>query len=586
MRLITEPQEQTMKQLHRLFATALLAASFWGSATAGTVTINFVDSTLYDMCAPFQYVVFVDYMTTGYLPTDSVDIYVDFGDGSDTLFGENVQTIFAFAFHEYTVPGTYTVQYIVTGPDLAADTVTILNQVTVNNNCGNITGTVFNDVNANCIIDVGDSLLSGVMLTLTQNAQTVAMTVTDSNGYYDFFVPTGAYDVEVGNNIGNGFTPVCPVSGIINVPTVPSANNDFGLGCGPGFDLTGTFWGWALRPGQMRPFWLDVSNLRCQNISGQVIIVLDPRVSLDTTFNNPPTVIGDSLVWSFTNLSSLNATHLTSLVGLYTDTTVLDSLIYLTLIIEPIAGDMNPADNVDTLVIFNENSWDPNEKEVLPAGTGLPGYIEANQEMEYTVHFQNTGTAEAYDIYLIDTLDSDLDHATFSVVTSSHTMVTTLTNNGRVKFAFDNIFLPDSTTNEPESHGFVKYRIMQQPNLAPGTMITNTAHIFFDYNPAVVTNTTLNTIQFPLAIEPRPVENTTETLQLFPNPAHEVVWIQLPKATPAGTITVYDVHGRAVARKVFDKSSVRLDISHYAPGFYMVVNEAMPGQTAKLLIGK
>ena len=272
--------------------------------------------------------------------------------------------------------------------------------------------------------------------------------------------------------------------------------------------------------------------------------------------------------------------------SLYADTTLLDSLIYFTLIIEPIAGDQDQSNNIDTLCFWNENSWDPNEKEVLPRGLGLPGFVEANMEMEYTIHFQNTGTAEAYNIYLIDTLDSDLDLSTLNIIASSHNMQTTMLTDNGIKFSFDDIHLPDSTTNEPGSHGFVKYSIMQQPNLPEGTEITNTAHIFFDYNPAVVTNTTLNTIQFATAVEPVPVENTTVKMQLYPNPANDYVWIQLPQDTPEGIITVYDMHGRAIASISFETSAVRVDISHYAPGLYMMVNEAKPGQSSKLLISK
>ncbi|MBK9490010.1 MAG: hypothetical protein IPO07_15465 [Haliscomenobacter sp.] len=57
---------------------------------------------------------------------------------------------------------------------------------------------------------------------------------------------------------------------------------------------------------------------------------------------------------------------------------------------------------------------------------------------------------------------------------------------------FKNINLPDSTNNEPESHGFVSFRIKDRSGLAEKTTIDNTAYIYFDQNPAIVTNTTQN----------------------------------------------------------------------------------------------
>ena len=50
----------------------------------------------------------------------------------------------------------------------------------------------------------------------------------------------------------------------------------------------------------------------------------------------------------------------------------------------------------------------------------------------------------------------------------------------------------DSLTNEPESHGFVTYEVEANENF--GGLIENTAHIIFDSNPAIVTNTTKNTL--------------------------------------------------------------------------------------------
>tara|TARA_B100000809_G_C14930349_1_gene456678 strand:+ start:8 stop:652 length:645 start_codon:yes stop_codon:yes gene_type:complete len=54
--------------------------------------------------------------------------------------------------------------------------------------------------------------------------------------------------------------------------------------------------------------------------------------------------------------------------------------------------------------------------------------------------------------------------------------------------------LPDSNSNELLSHGYVKYYIETVNGLLPNDSINNTAFIYFDYNEAVVTNTTHNII--------------------------------------------------------------------------------------------
>ncbi|MBD0257193.1 MAG: T9SS type A sorting domain-containing protein, partial [Cytophagales bacterium] len=61
-------------------------------------------------------------------------------------------------------------------------------------------------------------------------------------------------------------------------------------------------------------------------------------------------------------------------------------------------------------------------------------------------------------------------------------------------FTFEAINLPDSTRAQAGSNGFAKFTVKPLGGLPEGTRIENFADIFFDYNPPVRTNTTLNTL--------------------------------------------------------------------------------------------
>lgn len=88
-------------------------------------------------------------------------------------------------------------------------------------------------------------------------------------------------------------------------------------------------------------------------------------------------------------------------------------------------------------------------------------------------------------------------------------------DNNAIKFRFEGIKLPDSGPGYWGSMGSVTYAIAQQKNL--GTMIRNTAAIYFDYNAPIITNTTLNTIEKPTGIES--INLGTQTVIVYPNPA-------------------------------------------------------------------
>jgi uncharacterized repeat protein (TIGR01451 family) len=154
--------------------------------------------------------------------------------------------------------------------------------------------------------------------------------------------------------------------------------------------------------------------------------------------------------------------------------------------------------------VFYENAWnqtrivtcayDPNIK------TGPVGYADqkfelAGSDMEFTVDFQNTGNAPAEDVIIHDQLDlSVFDLESFQPVFASHTFSTVVHDNGLVKFQFHDIMLPDSASDELGSRGFVTYRIRTHENLAHAVLVENRAEIYFDQNPAIVTNTTSNAI--------------------------------------------------------------------------------------------
>ncbi|MCC7246399.1 MAG: hypothetical protein IT269_12020, partial [Saprospiraceae bacterium] len=164
-------------------------------------------------------------------------------------------------------------------------------------------------------------------------------------------------------------------------------------------------------------------------------------------------------------------------------------------------------------------SFDPNDKYGFPLGFGTDHFIEKGQSLDYRIRFQNTGNDTAFLVVIRDTLPATLNPATLRPVGASHPYEWTLSDNGVVTITFPNILLPDSTTNEPASHGYVTFNIQQQPNLPEGTKINNSAAIYFDFNEPVITNLSQHTIGRPAITV---IQNPPTGRQLYvtvqPNP--------------------------------------------------------------------
>ncbi|MCB0518860.1 MAG: T9SS type A sorting domain-containing protein [Lewinellaceae bacterium] len=143
-------------------------------------------------------------------------------------------------------------------------------------------------------------------------------------------------------------------------------------------------------------------------------------------------------------------------------------------------------------------SYDPNIKKPFPKGIGPEHFIENTTELDYQILFQNTGTAPAFTVVLRDTLSPLLDPATLSPGASSHPYSFVLENGNVAVFTFDNINLPDSTSNLDGSIGFMKFHIAQTDGNLPGDVIENDAAIYFDFNDPVITPTVVHRIPLPV----------------------------------------------------------------------------------------
>lgn len=140
-------------------------------------------------------------------------------------------------------------------------------------------------------------------------------------------------------------------------------------------------------------------------------------------------------------------------------------------------------------------SYDPNLKSSSPAGAGSLHKIARDIPLEYTIEFQNTGTAPASKVVLLDTIDiSKLQINTIDMQMASHAYRLDILGSNVLRWTFDPIYLPDSGLDQTGSHGFVKFTLMPVSGLPNLTRINNYAEIYFDYNSPVRTNTHFVTI--------------------------------------------------------------------------------------------
>ena len=189
------------------------------------------------------------------------------------------------------------------------------------------------------------------------------------------------------------------------------------------------------------------------------------------------------------------------------------------------------------------DSYDPNDKQAIPVGTGATHRIKTGQELEYIIRFQNTGTDTAYTVKIVDTLETSLDLSSFTQASSSYPYKLTVTGNGKAVLCFYlyNINLPPKTTDDVNSNGIISFRIKVKSDATLGTVIKNKSYIFFDYNSAIVTNETMHTIDDVVdtdfskgndievsQVVTSVVGRKNIVMNLYPNPTTGKITIEIP----------------------------------------------------------
>jgi uncharacterized repeat protein (TIGR01451 family) len=228
-------------------------------------------------------------------------------------------------------------------------------------------------------------------------------------------------------------------------------------------------------------------------------------------------------------------------------------------------------------------SLDPNDITAVAAGTQAQHFILNDNELEYTIRFQNTGNDTAFVVRILDRLPAELDKTTLQIGVASHPMTYQLHGNGVLEFLFTRIWLPDSTTNEAKSHGFVTYKIKIAPNLAAGTAIHNQAQIYFDANAPVATNIYTHTIATAenevYLSAAQVIANQNFSVKIMPNPMHDATVFELTDngllTGTKATLTLYNALGQVQLSQNFVDTRLTLARNHLPQGcyFYKINNE-------------
>jgi uncharacterized repeat protein (TIGR01451 family) len=236
-----------------------------------------------------------------------------------------------------------------------------------------------------------------------------------------------------------------------------------------------------------------------------------------------------------------------------------------------------PLDDADPVVDIYcgivTGSYDPNDKRGFPNGISIEHFIAKNQDLEYIIRFQNTGTDTAFTVVVRDTLDENFNIFTVTPSVSSHPYSFRMYGPRVLEWTFANILLPDSTTNEPLSNGFLTFTVKQNPNLAEGTLLKNNADIYFDFNEPIITNETTHKISYHIntLASLEKLKTQKSNLKLYPNPTNSVITIDLNNFSKSVNYKIYTLSGKLLQEKRNSYGQkISVDVKNLENGLYFI----------------
>jgi uncharacterized repeat protein (TIGR01451 family) len=432
----------------------------------------------------------------------------------------------------------------------------------------------FLDSNNNGIKDANEAIFIFGSFVYQINNSGNTLYGANNYGYYYIFDnnPLNSYTISfaVNSNLGSYYTCTTthnnitlPTGSGTNILYFPVANpnpfKDVSLSLTP---LS------PAKPNYLGSYQVEYKNLGTQIINnGTVTFTKDPNISIiygvPSDIEQTPT----GFTHNFTNLAPLETRSFNFIFNIPNIPTVqlgdlLTSSAYIT-----INDDVNLANNTAILTQTVVGAFDPNDIMESHGEKIVFEDFTTDDYLIYTIRFENTGTANAEFIRIEDALDSQLDENTFELLSASHD-VNVRRDGTALTFHFYDINLPPSTININDGHGYVQFKIKPKAGYAIGDVIPNTASIFFDTNPAIVTNT-FNT-EFVQALNTSTF--TQANVVIYPNPATSYVQVALNNsAENISTITLMDVLGKTILKQQqIGANQTIINTASLSKGIYLI----------------
>ncbi|WP_310382052.1 T9SS type A sorting domain-containing protein [Flavobacterium sp.] len=429
-------------------------------------------------------------------------------------------------------------------------------------------------IQPNARVDINDGTMQGA-------------TFTDDFGNYTFFTQAGTFVITPSID-NSALFAITPVSSSI---TFSDNNNNTSVqnfciianGISPDVEIVIVPIDPA-RPGFNAKYDIVIRNKGNQTLSGDLNFSFDDAILDFISATELPALQNNGIItWNYLDLLPFESRNIMVILNVNSPmeipTVNNGDILTFSATVNPIVGDIIPADNT---IIFNQTvvgSFDPNDITCLEGDTVSPSQI--GNFLHYVVNFENTGTFMAENVVVkIDIDPAELDIDSLQIQNTSHSSYVRIMDN-TIEFVFENINLEAKSGNPPVGgHGNVLFKIRSNDQLITNDYVTNEARIYFDYNFPIETNiaqTTFAALNNTIAI-------FDESIVVYPNPTVSIINIKSNHSIKS--VELYDIQGRILMTSLENSNETIIDVSNQQNGVYFLKITSDEGSKVERIMKK
>ncbi|HMR90120.1 MAG TPA: T9SS type A sorting domain-containing protein, partial [Saprospiraceae bacterium] len=302
-------------------------------------------------------------------------------------------------------------------------------------------------------------------------------------------------------------------------------------------------------------------------------IQLDPELEVSQVFPAPFSVNGNNYVFKVNGLAIHSNQRFQFTVSVPCAASIGESYCFIAEVMETIDPSLCQLQNAYTVenCLVSIGSYDPNDKTIFVSGIENKSNIQKDDEIEYRIRFQNTGTDTAYTVRLEDKLSDKFDIKTIKLTDYSHAC-TWKVENSILIVTFDDINLVDSFTNSLGSNGFITFKIQLKETIQINDEIRNKASIFFDFNDPIITNEVIKTFGTAVGtIDPKEQTEKSKKISFVPNPTSGSFKVVLQLYdTPIIELSIFNISGQWMKTIRNHKPAEEIDVRDLPSGAYII----------------